>query len=560
MQKITRRQFINKTVQVGASAVLASAVPTIISCRAAFDLIIKSGQIYDGSGGPPFRSDIGIRGKKIAAIDDLSSSSSRQTIDAMGMAVSPGFIDVHSHTDIPLLIDPKAESKIRQGVTTEIGGNCGDSVFPLFGAHGKKIIDELWQKYQLQVDWQDLDGFYRRLRKEGIALNYATLVGHGQLRAMVLGYENRPPSRDEMRQMQNLLSTAMEQGALGLSTGLEYTPGSFASTEEIIQLCKTVARFGGIYATHIRNEDVRVEEALAEALRIAQESGVRLQVSHLKACQKRNWHKTPLLLQTIEKAHQSGLNVHADRYPYTAYSTSLQLLFPLWAREGEDEQFVRRLQDHDQWRKIRPFVEDKITALGSWDSVLITRVKSQARKKLQGKSIAELAAVAKQDPFEYARELLIAEQGKVGMCGFGMSEEDTEKILAFPLTMVGSDGEAISPSGIWGQTNPHPRYYGTFPRYLGRYVREKKILSLAEAVHRITMMAAKTFGLKGRGHLTEGNYADVVVFDPETVIDNATFVNPHQFPTGIAYVVVNGKIVVANANHTGALPGEILSG
>ncbi len=559
MLKSTRREFIKKTAQGSVGAVLATGLPSITSCAAAFDLIIKNGMIYDGSGKAPYKSDLGIRRGKITAIGDLSSASTQQTIDAAGLAVSPGFIDVHTHTDISLLIDPKAESKILQGVTTEIGGNCGDSVFPLQGEHAQKIKNELWQKYQLQVDWHDLDGFYRRLRLQGIALNYTTIVGHGDLRASVVGIENRAPSPEEMRQMQALLCTAVEQGALGLSTGLEYTPGSFATTEEIIELCKTVARYGGVYATHIRNEDVRVEEALEEALRIARESGVSLQISHLKASQKRNWHKTPLLLQTIQRAHQSGLDVHADRYPYIAYSTSLQLLFPLWARQGENEQFVQRLKDDIQWRKIRPFVEDKITALGSWNSVLITRVRSQERKKLQGKSIAELAAMAKKDPFEYARELLIAENGEVGMCGFGMSEEDTEQILAFPLTMVGSDGEAISPEGIFGQSTPHPRYYGTFPRYLGRYVRERKILSLEEAVHRITMLAAQKFGLKGRGHLAKGNYADVVIFDPETIIDHATFVNPHQFPTGIGYVVVNGKIVVAKGKHTGALAGEILS-
>ncbi|MBN2356949.1 D-aminoacylase, partial [candidate division KSB1 bacterium] len=500
-----------------------------------------------------------IRGKKIAAIGDLSSASTRQSIDAAGMAVSPGFIDVHTHTDISLLIDPKAESKIRQGVTTEIGGNCGSSYFPLNGDHATEIKKELQKKYQLKVDWQDLGGFFRRLQQNGIAFNYATLIGHGDIRTCAMGIENRPPSPDEMKRMKTYLRAALEQGALGLSTGLEYTPGSFAETEEIIELCKVVAQYEGVYATHMRNEDVRVQEALEEALQIARLSGVSIQISHLKASQKRNWHKVPKLLQTIQSAHEGGMNIHADRYPYTAYSTSLKMLFPLWAREGEDEDFVGRLKDSGQWRKILPFVKDKIAALGSWASVLITRVKSEERRIFQGKSVEELALQAKQDPYEFVRALLIEEDGQVGMCGFGMSEENTERILAFPLTMVGSDGEAISPHGVLGQTTPHPRYYGTFPRYLGYYVRERKILPLAEAVHRITMLAAQKFGLKGRGRLSKGNYADVVILNPDTIIDKATFVQPHQFPAGIAYVVVNGKIVVANGKHTGALPGEILS-
>jgi N-acyl-D-amino-acid deacylase len=361
-----------------------------------------------------------------------------------------------------------------------------------------------------------------------------------------------------MEGMKRAVRESMEQGAFGLSTGLEYTPGSFAKTEEVIDLCKIVSELNGVYTTHMRSEDVRLEEALEETLRIADEADVSLQISHLKASQKRNWHKLPRVLEKIQKASQDGIRVHADRYTYSAWATSLRIMFPMWSREGNSDDFVARLKDAATWNKIKPFLADKVNGLGSWDRVLITRLKSEEKKAMQGMTVEQLAADAGKDPYDFARELLIEEKGDVSICGFAMSEENTERVLAFPLTMVGSDGNAIAPYGVLGKGNPHPRYYGTFPRYLGYYIRERKILPLPEAVRRITSLPAEKFGLQDRGVLDEGKYADIVVFNPNTVIDKATFAEPHQYPVGIDAVIVNGRIVIEKETHTGELPGKVL--
>lgn len=560
MHNTTRREFIIKSAQGGLGAgLLASAGGIIQGCRHRhFDLLIVNASIYDGSGSAARRGDIGIRGDRIAAIGRLQREGGAMVIDAQGLAVTPGFVDVHTHTDLQLLAEPKAESKIRQGVTLEIGGNCGDSVFPLSAAGAEEVQEEWRREYGIQARWSDLAGFYAAISEKGIALNYATLIGHSTIRTAVLGGENRPPTAAELEAMKGYLQGALEQGALGLSTGLEYTPGAFATTEEIIALCQVVARHGGVYATHMRNEDLFVEEALDETLRIGRASGVSVQVSHFKACQQRNWHKTPKLLAAVEAARREGLNVHADRYPYTAYATSLKMLFPLWAREGGNAAFVERLRNHKRFAEMAGFVRDKIAATGSWASIMITQAYLSGRRDYQGRNVEELAAAAGEDPLDFTRCLLIEEEGQVGMCGFSMSEEDTRATFAAPYTMVGSDGNAISPSGLLGRGTPHPRYYGTFPRYLGHYVREKKTLPLAEAVRRITALPCEKFGIRERGLLREGFFADIVIFDPVTVIDRATFVEPHQFPLGIDWVIVNGKIVVAGGEQNENLPGRIL--
>jgi len=552
MPQLNRREFM----QTAATATMSAGF--ISSCaQHDFDLIIRQGLVYDGSGQEPVLQDLAIRQGVFVAMGDLSQRSAAREIDANGLAVAPGFIDVHTHSDMTLLVNPKAESKVRQGVTTEICGNCGDSPFPLHDVLSLETITALRNEYQMNISWRDLHGYRRLLEKRGCSINVATLIGHGSLRQAVMGSENRTPTIGELENMKALVAEYMQQGALGLSTGLEYIPGMFAQTDELVELSRVVARFNGIYASHMRNEDVRVEEALAEALTIGRRSDVRVQISHLKASQKRNWHKTPLLLAAIEQARAQGYEVHADRYPYTAYATSLKMIFPAWAREGAFGDFVKRLQSAEEWRKIRPFVEDKINALGSWDSILITRLTGAARQSWQGKTIAQLTG--DQDPFEFVRQLMIDEQGQVSMCGFGMSDQDTEAILAAPYTMVGSDGDAVAPYGLLGQGTPHPRFYGTFPRYLGLYIREKKILSLAEGIKRITSMAAETFGLQKRGAIKIGHHADVVIFDAEKIIDQATYTQPHQYPTGIPFVVVNGVVVVDRGEHSGRLAGKFIT-
>ncbi len=554
----TRRRFIQQSALLGIGLSVSYSSMVASCAKQPFDLLLCNGLLHDGRGSEPYRGDLGIRGERIAAIGKLDPARAQRVIDLQGNAVSPGFIDVHTHTDLSLLVDPRGESKIRQGVTLEIGGNCGDSVFPLAGKEGEEAKEAWRREFALEFDWRDLAGFYAALERRGIGLNYATLAGHGAIRTAAVGVANQPPDAAGMRAMISALEAALEQGALGLSTGLEYTPGSFAKTDEIIALCRVVARHGGLYATHMRNEDLTVEEALAEALTIARESGVSLQVSHLKACQQRNWYKTPRLLEAINEARCQGLNVHADRYPYTAYATSLNMLFPLWAREGGHAAFVTRLKEPATFARMAPFVRDKIAATGSWAQIMITRAYLSERRELQGRTVEELAAATGVDPLEYTRRLLIEEAGQVGMCGFSMSEEDTRMTFAAPFTMVGSDGNAIAPTGLLGKGTPHPRYYGTFPRYLGRYIREAGVLPLSEAIHRITGLPAAKFGIRERGLLKTGYFADLAVFNHATVIDQATFADPHQFPLGVDLIVVNGQIVVEKGQHSGKLPGRII--
>ena len=554
----SRRNFLKKTAAAGLAVGLGGSRFIIGCTRRNFDLIINQGMIYDGLGGTPFQADIGIRGDRIAAIGDLSGAQSELSISAEGLAVSPGFIDAHSHTDISLLINPNAESKIRQGVTTEVSGNCGSSPFPLRGDSGKRFKDRLMEAYEIDVDWDDCDGFLSRLERNGTAVNYATFLGHSNLRQAVMGQENRKPTTDELTEMKRLVREAVEHGAYGLSTGLEYTPGSFAETDEIIELCKVAAESGGLYATHMRSEDVRVIEAIEETLRIARESDISVEIAHLKANQRRNWHKLPRMLEMLLKASDAGIPVKADRYAYPAWSTTLQILFPLWSREGGVDDFIARLKDNAQWRKIKIFLADKVNALGSWESVMISSVKSKDKRDYQGKTVARLAKEAGKNPYSFTRRLLIEENGEVGIVAFAMSEENTEKVLAFPLTMVGSDGSALAVEGPLSRGNPHPRNYGCFPRYLGHYIRERNILPLNEAVRRITSMPAEKFKIKDRGLLADGKFADIVVFDPNTVIDKATFTNPHQYPEGIDYVIVNGRIVVGGGLHSGKHPGKVL--
>ncbi|MFH1941879.1 MAG: D-aminoacylase [bacterium] len=557
-QKTSRREFIKQTALAGLSVGFIGSQFIVGCTRREFDLLITGGTVYDGMGGDPFIADVGIKGDRIIAMGNLKGRTAPRLIDAAGLAVSPGFIDAHCHTDISLLVNPKAESIIRQGITTEVSGQCGSSPFPGGGPDWEKTKKNIEEEYEISIDWTNADGFLRRIETNRTAVNYVSFVGNGTIRSVVMGLEDKEPTREELELMKREVRMAMEQGAFGLSTGLEYTPSSFAKTEELIELSKVVSRLNGVYATHMRSEDLKLEEAVDEAIRIAKEADVDLQISHLKANQKRNWHKLPSVLERIARAGREGVRVHADRYTYTAWATSLSIMFPMWAKEGDSDAFVGRLKDDAQWKKMKPFVEDRVNALGSWESVLITNLKSEEKKSMQGKTVARLSDEAGKDPTSFARQLLIEEEGGVSICGFGMSDENTEKVLAFPLTMVGTDGDAVAPYGLLSKGNPHPRHYGTFPRYLGYYVREKKILPLQEAVRRITSMPADKFRIPDRGVIVEGNYADVVLFNPETVIDKATFTNPHQYPEGIDCVIVNGKVVIEKGQHTGELPGQVL--
>jgi N-acyl-D-amino-acid deacylase len=550
--RINRREFTKTTALAATGFLLGCTV------KNRYDIIIRNGLVLDGSGAPGAKSDIGIRGDRIEVIGNLQSSDAEIIIDAGNLAVAPGFIDIHTHTDTQLLVDPRAQSKIMQGVTTEISGNCGSSPFPMNEEDWKEFDKDFYEKYGLHIDWKDIASFLGRLEKQKISINYATFTGHGDLRAYVIGKNDVVPTTSQLQQMQAILEESMAKGSFGLSTGLEYAPGSYATTEELIELCKVVGKRKGIYATHMRNEDDTVEEAIAEALRICREAEVSLQISHFKACNKNNWSKVDHMLEMIHDSAAKGLPVQADRYPYIAYGTGLSAFLPLWSRQGGTDDILMRLNDPEQIHKIGEYAESRGARIGGWDRVVISSCYTQEGKKWEGKSIAEGAQSTGVSDFEFIRQLLLQERNRVGIVGFAMDEEGLIKVLKSPLVMIGSDGSAVSPEGKLGEGKPHPRYYGTFPRVLGKYCREEKCFDLPTAVKKMTSMPAQKMKLKQRGLLQKGYYADLTVFNPATVIDRATFVDPHQFPIGIEYVIVNGKLTVQNGKHTGAVAGAVL--
>jgi N-acyl-D-amino-acid deacylase len=443
-------------------------------------------------------------------------------------------------------------------VTTEVSGNCGSSPFPLTDENFEFYHKNLFERYGIQVRWKDAAAFLHCLAEKKISINYATFTGHSDLRAFAVGRNDVRATTEQLELMKNKLASTMESGSLGLSTGLEYAPGSYADTGELIELNKIVSKYNGIYATHIRNEDDRVEEAIEEALQICREANVSTEISHLKACNKNNWHKVDAILEKIHQAAAAGFPVKADRYPYTAYSTGLSIFLPLWSRQGETDDILARLEDKNQLPQIKEYVENRGSRIGGWDRVVIASCRNEKNKTWEGKSIQQAAEETGKEPFEFIRTILIEEKNNVDIVGFAMDEGNLKKILSSPLVMIGSDGNAISPLGKLGEGKPHPRFYGTFPRVLGKYAREEKIFDMATAVKKMTSMPAEKLSFKNRGFIKKGNIADITIFNPKTVIDNATFINPHQFPTGIEYVIVNGKITIDKGQHTGARAGVIL--
>jgi len=534
-----RRTFLKNTAATGLSVGFGAMGLLTGSCSKsyAFDLLLKGGLVLDGSGRQGVRTDVAIRNKKIAVVGSVNDTSAHRVIDLNGLVLAPGFIDVHSHSESKLLVNPKAESKIRQGVTTEILGQDGDSFHP-------EQFSAEFQKYE----------------DAGIAVNIASTVGQGTIRKAVMDMTDRAATPIEIAAMKSLAAAALRDGALGISSGLEYTPGGFASTQEIIELCQVMQGSCGLYATHMRNEDDRLVEAVAEAIEIARGANIGLHISHLKCQGRRNWDKLDRVLALMQEFRQNGGSVTMDRYPYVAYSTGLSNLMPLWSRAGGTDKFIERLQDSETLTKIKQATMKKIDLLGSWDSVMITSVTLEKNKQMQGKTVARIVAQSQQDAFEFVRSLIIEEKNQVGMVGFGMSEDNTKRILAQPFCMPASDGSALATYGALSQGNPHPRSYGTFPRVLGKYVREEKIATLPEMIRKMTSLPATRFGLTGRGSIAEGFMADLVAFDPEKVRDKATYSHPHQYPEGIEWVVVNGDVVVEHSEHSGKLPGRVLRG
>ncbi|MEW6457420.1 MAG: D-aminoacylase [Acidobacteriota bacterium] len=530
-----------------------------------FDIIIKNGRIIDGTGNPWFYGDVGVKDGKIVFVGKTGNGNAKKVIESRSLVVAPGFIDVLDQSDFTILVDGNAESKIRQGVTTLIYGE-GGSAAPL-----TDFIKNEWKReaehYGITLDWTTLKEYYEKLMKGGISVNIATYVGAAQVRMAVIGAENREPTHDELERMKQLVAQAMEDGAVGISSALIYPPGSFAKTDELIELCKVVSKYGGIYATHIRNEGDRQVEALKEAIEIGMKANLPVEIFHFKVAGKENWGNSKIAISLIEEARSKGLDITADQYPYIASSTSINATVPPWVHEGGTEKYLSRLQDKELRKKIKDEMlhkkegwENMYLGPGGWENILIASLKQEKNKIYEGKSVSEAAKIAKKDPFEFVFDLIVEEKGSVGAIYFSMAENDVKAIMKTPWVMIDSDWSALRPDGILGEGKPHPRAYGTFPRVLGKYVREEKILTLEDAIRKMTSFPAQRFKFKDRGLIWEGMSADITVFNPETVIDKATFQNPHQYPEGIEYVIVNGILVIDKGNHTGARSGKILYG
>lgn len=529
--------------------------------KSMFDVIVKNGKVVDGTGGSGFRADVAIKGQRILRVGRLSEENSLKAINARGLVVSPGFIDMHSHSDLVLLVNPRAESKIRQGVTTEVIGNCGGSAAPLSDLMKEDLrkTNPLIGEAGLQLDWSTMKDYLARLSRQGTAVNVVPLVGHGNIRESVMGFSDRAPTTTELEKMKRTLAQAMEDGACGMSTGLIYPPGCYAMTEELVELCKVVASYGGIYASHIRGEGESLLEAVREAIRIGEEAGLPVEISHHKAGGKANWGKVTDSLKMMDDARGRGVDVTCDVYPYVAASFGLSAMLPAWAHEGGIDKLLERLRDAGTRDRLRremvegsPGRSGPLRAAG-WDATQIARCTSHP--DFEGRTISEIAGAKRMDPFALVFDLLAEDPG-VSLVRFVMCEDDVRTVLRHPASMIGTDGSAIAAHGILGQGRPHPRNYGTFPRVLRRYVREQGLLTLEDAIRKMTSSPARKLGLRDRGIIGEGMYADIIIFDPEAVNDRATYQDPHQYPEGIEYVLVNGDIAVEKGDHTGALAGR----
>ena len=526
-----------------------------------FDVVIAGGAVIDGDGTPAVKADIGIRDGRIARIGDLSGADARRRIDAAGLIVSPGFIDIHNHSDYTILLDPKAESMIRQGVTTMVLGESR-SAGPVKPEASPQREDGV------KVDWTTLGGYFSRLERQRMATNMASYVGEEQVWTYVKGYDQTPAITAELDAMKALVAEAMEQGAMGLSTALLMPPSSLATTANLTELAKVAKRHGGIYSTHIRDEGEGVFQAVAEAIQVGTDAQIPVDIIHMKIAHKKLWGRVNEIAAMVQKARDAGHDVRANVYPYTAGQNNLSSIIPPWAHDGGREKLLERLRDPGARRRMRAEILNGIPgwynhylATGEgWGGMQLVLLRKPRNAPFQGKRMAELIAARGGDPVEVLFDVLLEEDGSVPTVFFHHSEQDMQLVMRQPWTSIGSDGSAVSADGSTGRSHPHPRYYGTFPRVLGRYVRELHVLTLPEAVKKMTSMNADKIGIKDRGRLREGMWADVTIFDANTVVDRATFDNPHQYPVGIQYVVVNGVVTVEPKGHTGALPGHVLYG
>jgi N-acyl-D-amino-acid deacylase len=561
---LANRVFARPRFAIIAFFVLFVAPASQFAQTPAFDLVITRGHIIDGTGSPWYCGDVGIREGKIAAIGNLAAASRKRTIDAAGKVVAPGFIDMLGQSELTILVDPRLPSKIYQGITSEITGE-GDSAAPLNDA----IIESNrsgYEHYKITADWRNFRQYFARLEKQGMGINFASYVGATQIRRMVLGDDDKQPTPAQLEQMQALVREAMKDGTVGISTALQYPPAPYAKTEELIALASEAAKFGGIYATHLRNEGDSVLEAIDEALRIGREAHIPVEIWHIKVAGKNNWGRMPEVVAKINVARAAGSDVTADTYAYTAWYNDFSAFIPPWAHDGGTAKLVDRLQDPTTREKIR---KDMLTASRDWDNewqeipgpdaIMIGAVENPNLLPLQGKRLAEIAKLWNKDPMDALFDFLIQDPS-TGVAVFAMSQPDVTLALQQPWVSIDNDSQGTSPDGILGRAHPHPRAYGTFPRILAKYVREEKVLPLEDAIRKFSALPALRMRLTDRGVLKAGMWGDVVVFDPASVRDRATFDNPNQLSEGMEYVLVNGVPVIDQGKMTGALPGKVLHG
>jgi dihydroorotase/N-acyl-D-amino-acid deacylase len=552
---------INRVVLV---LLLLAALPLAAQSQQDLDLVITNGHIIDGTGSPWYSGDVGIRDGKIAAIGNLSAATRKRTIDAAGKVVAPGFIDMLGQSEVTILVDPRLPSKIYQGITSEITGE-GNSIAPLNDAIIQSDRAE-YDHYKLTADWRTLRQYFARLEKQGMGINLATFVGATQVRRMVLGDDDKQPTPAQLDQMRSLVRDAMKDGAAGVSTSLEYAPAPYAKTDELIALASEASKFGGIYATHMRDESNSVLPAIDEALRIGREAHIPVEIWHIKVAGKKNWGRMPEVVAKIKAARASGADVSADTYAYTAWFNDFSAFIPPWAHDGGSARMVERLKDPATRERIR---KDMLTPSSDWDNewqeipgpdaIMIGAVLNPQLLPLQGKRISEIAKLWNKDPMDTIFDFLIQDPLS-SVAVFGMSQPDVTLALQQPWVAIDNDSEGTSPDGILGQAHPHPRAYGTFPRILAKYVREDKALTLEDAIRKFSALPAQRMKLTDRGVLKSGMWADVVIFDPATVHDRATFDNPNQLSEGMEYVLVNGVPVIEQGKMTGKLPGKVLRG
>jgi len=558
-------KFIVALLSVSAISVLLMFAPNSTSAAPAYDIIIRHGRVVDGSGQPGFLADVAITKDRIVSIGNLQNATATREIDARGQIVAPGFIDMLGQSEQYVLIDPRAMSKVMMGVTTEITGE-GESIAPI-NDRILKEQEDFNRRFNLTVDWRALGEYFNRLDKQGAGVNLGTFVGATQIREYVIGYDNRPPSPAELEQMKKLVADAMKDGALGLSTSLQYVPARFAKTDEIVELAKVSHQYGGIYITHQRSEANAIDDSMKEVFEIARRANIPAEIWHFKTAYKKNWGRMPEMLRRIAAARRQGLKITADVYPYIAGSTSLSACLPPWSLEGGTDKMVERLKDQETRKRLKWEIsvdsktwENIYLGSGGPGGILIGSVTNRDLENWQGKRLAEIASAQNKDPLDALFDFIIADHGQTGAIFFMMQESDMQAALKSPLVSICTDSGARATDGPLAGSKSHPRGWGTYPRILGRYVRDQKLMPLELAIRKMTGLPAANVGLKQRGLLRQGYFADITIFDPRTVIDRATFEEPNQYPVGINYVIVNGQIEVDNGQRTPALAGRALRG